>query len=101
MINAVEVESILEQFATLNRMHFERQGVSVKGGHAARERIGLGVFTMDPDPAEKKHVESIFRVRDFSDVTLASEGETKNGAHKMVLISASRKKIQQKVEQII
>ena len=54
----------------------------IKGGHAARERIGLGHFTMDPDPAEKKHVESLFRVRDFTDVTLASEGEKKNEAHK-------------------
>ena len=72
-----------------------------KGGHAARERIGLGLFTMDPDPAEKKHVESLFRVRDFTDVTLAYEGETKICAHKMILVSASRKKIQQKVEQII
>ena len=75
--------------------------ITSKGGHAARERIGLGLFTMDPDPAEKNHVESLFRVRDFTDVTLAPEGETKTRAHRMVLISASRKKIQQQVEQII
>ena len=30
-----------------------REVVGGKGGHAARERIGLGLFTMDPDPAEK------------------------------------------------
>ena len=52
-----------------------------KGAHAARDRIGPGLFTMDPDPAEKKFFENVFRVRDFSDVTLASEGETKNRAH--------------------
>ena len=53
----------------------------IKGAHAARDRIGPGLFTMDPDPAEKKCFENVFRVRDFSDVTLASEGETKNRAH--------------------
>ena len=55
--------------------------VIIKGAHAARDRIGPGLFTMDPDPAEKKCFENVFRVRDFSDVTLASEGETKNRAH--------------------
>ena len=34
---------------------------------------------------------------DFTDVTL----ETKNEAHKMVLISASHKQIQQKIEQLL
>ena len=63
-------------------------------------RIGPGLFTLDPDPAGKKYFEDIFRVKDFTDVTLASEGETRVGAHKMVLISASHKKIQQKIEQI-
>ena len=38
---------------------------------------------------------------DFTDVTLASEGETKNVAHKIVLISAIHKQIQQKIEQLI
>ena len=75
--------------------------MSAKGAHAARDRIGPGLFTMDPDPAEKKFFENVFRVRDFSDVTLASEGETKNEAHKMVLISASHKQIQQKIEQLL
>ena len=57
------------------------------------------LFSLDPDPAKKNYFENIFRVQDHTDVTLASEGETKNKAHKMVLISASHKKIQQKVEQ--
>ena len=57
------------------------QRLATKGGHAAREWIGLGLFTMDPDPNEKKHVESLFRVRDFTEVTLASGDETKNWAH--------------------
>ena len=39
-------------------------------------------------------VENLLRVLDFTDVTLVSEGETKNGAHKVVLISASHRKIQ-------
>ena len=60
-------------------------------------RIGPGLFTLDPDLAGKKYFEDIFRVKDFTDVTLASEGETRVGAHKMVLISASHKKIQQKI----
>ena len=38
---------------------------------------------------------------DFTDLTLASEGETKNEAHKMVLISASHKQIQQKIEHLL
>ena len=75
--------------------------MSTKGGHAARERIGLGLFTMDPGPAEKIMLKAFFRVRDFTDVTLAYEGETKICAHKMILVSASRTKIQQKVEEII
>ena len=60
-------------------------------------RIGPGLFTLDPDLAGKKYFEDIFRVQDFTDVTLASEGETRVGAHKMVLISTSHKKIQQKI----
>ena len=39
-------------------------------------------------------VENLLRVRDFTDVALVSEGETKNGAHKVILISASHRKIQ-------
>ena len=73
----------------------------IKGAHAARDRIGPGLFTMDPDPARKQCFRTIFRVRDFTDVTLASEGETKNVAHKIVLISAIHKQIQQKIEQLI
>ena len=60
-------------------------------------RIGPGLFSLDPDPAGKKYFEDIFRVKDFTNVTPASEGETRVGAHKMVLISASHKKIQQKI----
>ena len=51
--------------------------------------------------ARKQCFRIIFWVRDFTDVTLASEGETMKEAHKMVLISASLKKIQQKIEQLI
>ena len=58
-------------------------------------RIGPGLFSLDP--AGKKYFEDIFRVKDFTNVTPASEGETRVGAHKMVLISASHKKIQQKI----
>ena len=64
-------------------------------------RIGPGLFSLDPDPAGKKYFEDIFRVQDFTDVTLASEGETKNEAHNMILISASHKQIQQKIEQLL
>ena len=60
-------------------------------------RIGPGLFSFDLDPAGKKYFEDIFWVKDFTDVTLASEGETRVGAHKMVLISTSHKKIQQKI----
>ena len=58
-------------------------------GHAARDWIGLCLFTMDPDPVEKNYFGNIFRVQDFTDVTLASEGGTKNEVTQNCLVSAS------------
>ena len=39
---------------------------------------GSDLFTMDPDPAEKKLFKNIFLVRDCTDVTLVSDSELQN-----------------------
>ena len=75
-------------------------GWDLEGGAHLEARVHFAAF---PEPngirfGQNRNpfgsVENLLRVRDFTDVTLVSEGETKNGAHKVILISASHRKIQ-------